>query len=126
MSEVMPTELRAKAMSLFLSINWGFNLLISLFTLSAINDLGGYSGSMTDDEQSNAQKNGVAYLYYIFAGFSLITIMFIHVYVPETKGKTPDDILAMTKHHTNSMSESKSPLLSLQGDEDVNTKFVEA
>lgn len=28
MSELMPTRLRTKAFSLFVSINWGFNLLI--------------------------------------------------------------------------------------------------
>jgi MFS family permease len=40
MSEILPTKLRAKAMSLFLSINWFFNFLIGFLTLSAINGLG--------------------------------------------------------------------------------------
>jgi len=40
MSEIMPTKLRAKAMSLFLSINWFFNFLIGFLTLTAINNLG--------------------------------------------------------------------------------------
>lgn len=40
MSEILPTKLRAKAMSLFLSINWFCNFLIGFLTLTAINGLG--------------------------------------------------------------------------------------
>ncbi len=86
MSEIMPNRLRMKAVSLFLSVNWGFNLVIGLLTLTAIDGLGGVKSSMDDDETAAAEKNGVAYLYFVFAGFTALCLVFIHIYVPETKG----------------------------------------
>jgi hypothetical protein len=86
MSEIMPTRLRIKAVSLFMSINWGCNLIIGLLSLTAINDLGGVKNGMTDDETADAQKKGVAALYYIFAGITVASLVFFHLIVPETKG----------------------------------------
>jgi hypothetical protein len=86
MSEIMPTRLRMKAVSLFLSVNWGANLIIGLLTLTAIDGLGGVTKSMDDDEVAEAEKNGVAYLYFIFAAFTAMCLAFIQIYVPETKG----------------------------------------
>ena len=92
MSEIMPTHLRAKAFSLFVSINWGLNLVIGLLTLSAIDGLGGVKSNMDDDEQSDAQKTGVAILYFIFAIVTAVGIVFITLVIPETKGKTPEEL----------------------------------
>jgi MFS family permease len=92
LSEIMPTRLRMKAVSLFLALNWGSNLAISLLTLPAIDGLGGVKGDMDDDEEANAQKKGVAILYLVFAGFTAVSIVFIHMLVPETKGKSPEDL----------------------------------
>jgi hypothetical protein len=88
MSEIMPTRLRNKAVSVFLSVNWGCNLIIGMLTLTAIDQLGGVTNSMDDDETASAEKNGVAYLYFIFAGFTVACLLFLHIYVPETKGIT--------------------------------------
>jgi hypothetical protein len=90
MSEIMPTRLRMKAVSLFLSVNWGANLVIGLLTLTAIDGLGGVKKSMDDDEVASAEKNGVAYLYFIFAAFTVMCLLFMHACVPETKGTTPE------------------------------------
>lgn len=93
-SEIMPTRLRTKAVSLFLSLNWGCNLVIGLVTLSAIDMLGNVNDkTMTDDEIQLHSKHGVGYLYYFFATVTFVTIIFIHVYVPETKGIRPEDLL---------------------------------
>jgi len=54
----MPTRLRIKAVSLFLSVNWGANLVIGLLTLVAIDGLGGVSSHMDDEETADAQKKG--------------------------------------------------------------------
>lgn len=51
MSEVMTTHLRSKAFGLFVSINWGVNLIIGLFTLTAIDGLGGTDTSIDDDDE---------------------------------------------------------------------------
>ena len=97
MSEIMPTRLRMKAVSLFLSINWASNLVIGLVTLSAIDGLGGVRSDMDDDESENAQKTGVGALYLIFAGITATAIVFLHVLVPETKGKNPEDLVTVNQ-----------------------------
>jgi hypothetical protein len=86
MSEIMPTRLRAKAVSLFLSVNWAANLLIAMLTLTAIDGLGGVSDDMTDDNQKDHEKIGVGALYLVFAGMTVACFAFIYFYVPETKG----------------------------------------
>ena len=90
MSEIMPTRLRTKAVALFLSVNWGCNLIVGLLTLVAIDGLGDVKSSMDDDEVAKAEKKGVAYLYFIFAVLTAVTLVFIHTVVPETKGTTID------------------------------------
>ena len=60
MSEVMSQRLRSKAFGLFVSVNWGINLVIGLLTLLAIDGLGGTKDSMDDDEKDDAQKKGVS------------------------------------------------------------------
>lgn len=47
---------------------------------------------MTDDETQDAQKEGVAYLYLIFAIITAISLVFIQVAVPETKGMSPEQL----------------------------------
>ncbi|CAM9313976.1 unnamed protein product, partial [Ectocarpus fasciculatus] len=90
MAEIMSTRLRSKAFGLFVSINWGFNLIIGMLTLSAIEGLGGTTSDMDDDEQDDANKRGVAYLYFIIAGICFASVLFIMKYIPETRGKTPE------------------------------------
>ena len=97
LAEVLPTRIRMKAMSLFLSINWASNLVIGLVTLSAIDGLGGVRSDMDDDESENAQKTGVGALYLIFAGITATAIVFLHVLVPETKGKNPEDLVTVNQ-----------------------------
>eukprot|EP00981_Chlorochromonas_danica_P016011 scaffold15201_cov378-Ochromonas_danica.AAC.1 len=46
---------------------------------------------MDDDEEADAQKKGVAYLYFIFAGITAVTLVFVVTYVPETKGMNPEE-----------------------------------
>lgn len=94
LSEIMPTRLRTKAVSLFLSISWGCNLAIGLSTLSLIDFLGGVEKCGTDDCIQSSQKHGVAYLYYVFAGLTVLSLLFLHFLVPETKGKTPEELMA--------------------------------
>ena len=86
MSEIMPNRLRTKAVSLFISVNWGCNLIIGLLTLTAIDGLGGVKSNMSDSDKSAAEKNGVAYVYFVFTGFTVLGLVFIHLLVPETKG----------------------------------------
>jgi MFS transporter, SP family, galactose:H+ symporter len=85
-SEILPTRPRMKAVSLFLSINWGCNLLISELSLTAIDSLGGVHKGQSDDAHQESEKHGVGYLYLIFGIISACALMFIYFLVPETKG----------------------------------------
>ena len=91
LSEVVPTRIRAKAYSLFTLSNWAANLIISLFTLTVINTLGGVSKNDSEDVKTTHLKNGVSYLYFIFAGMCVLCLIFLYGLVPETKGRNPDD-----------------------------------
>eukprot|EP00981_Chlorochromonas_danica_P010210 scaffold3058_cov165-Ochromonas_danica.AAC.1 len=84
----MSTRLRMKAVTLFLSAKMAPVLLISLVSLPAIDGMGGVRSDMDDDAQASAEKKGVAFLYIIFAAFTVANIVFVHALVPETKGKT--------------------------------------
>ena len=61
-----------------MSVNWAANLAVSLLTLSATEGLGGGA-------------KGVAHLFLIFAGISLLSVVFIYMFVHETKGETLAD-----------------------------------
>lgn len=98
MCEILDQRVRSKAFGLFISINWGINLVIGLVTLSAIDLLGGRSSGMDDDEEAKAEKNGVAYLFVIFGGICFLSQVFVRFYVPETKGKIPVDFVVSGKY----------------------------
>lgn len=91
MCEVMDQRVRSKAFGLFISINWGINLLIGLLTLSAIDELGGVKRGMTDEDKAVAEKKGVAWLFVVFGALCLLSQIFIVLIVPETKGRSPSD-----------------------------------
>ena len=96
MSEMMPTRIRTKAYGLFLSVNWFWNLSIGLLTLTAIDGMGGVTDDMDDDDSiADKEKSGVAYLYFMFAALTAVSITFIYYIVPETKGKTPEQIMGL-------------------------------
>ena len=98
MCEILDQRVRSKAFGLFISINWGINLVIGLLTLSAIDMLGGRKSSMDDDEESDAEKKGVAYLFVIFGAICFCSQLFIRFYVPETRHKTPNDFFVSSEY----------------------------
>jgi len=85
MNEVVPSRIRKKASSLFIAQNFAVNIAISLLTLTTIEGIGGGS---SDSEE----KRGTAILFLIFCGISVVTILFITSYVPETKGMSLEDL----------------------------------
>lgn len=60
-----------------------------------------------DDDSviKQSQQKGVAVLYFIFSGFCVAFLLFLEFFVPETKGKSPQDLLPP-------MAIAKVPLLS--------------
>jgi sugar porter (SP) family MFS transporter len=73
-SEIFPLQMRGPAMAVCTMFNWGFNFLISYTFLS-----------LTDW----ITKSGTFWLY---AGFGICALVFFSTMVPETKGRTLEEI----------------------------------
>lgn len=91
LAEIVPSRIRAKAFSVFTAINWGSNLFIGLFTLTAIDSVGAWllPDAKSDREQ---RKAGVAGLYAVFASVCIVSVGFITVFVKETMGKSLEEL----------------------------------
>ncbi len=81
LSEMFPNSIRSVAMSIAVAAQWAANYLVTqLFPVvaeSEINNNQFWSGSLP---------------YFIFSGFILIIILFTMKYIPETKGKTLEEL----------------------------------
>jgi MFS transporter, SP family, galactose:H+ symporter len=75
-AEIFPLALRGRAMSLATIANWGFNLVVSLTFLDLVVVLG----------------NGGAF--FVYAVLSLVSLAFVAALVPETKGRSLEEIEA--------------------------------
>jgi MFS transporter, SP family, galactose:H+ symporter len=73
-SEIFPLALRGRAMSLATVANWGFNLIVSATFLNLV-EVAGSSGT-----------------FLIYAVLSLLALVFVAIVVPETKGRTLEQI----------------------------------
>jgi SP family facilitated glucose transporter-like MFS transporter 8 len=93
MSELMGNRTRGKAVSIFLSINWASNFVIGMTSLVLVDAFGNVETDMDDDEINDARRSGVAYLYYLFAGITFFSVIVIYYFIPETKGKKPEDFV---------------------------------
>ena len=94
-----------------MSTNWFWNLVIALFTLSTISYFGGGDGE-------NQQRVGVAYLFLLFLLILFIDVVFIALYVPETKPS-----LVETKPV--SKGSSSTDIVSMEGREHQNEFNIE-
>ncbi|CAN0286427.1 unnamed protein product [Ectocarpus fasciculatus] len=99
LTEIVPSRIRAQAFSIFTAINWLSNLFIGLFTLSAIDTMGGWllpssseGGSSPSPSARDQQKVGVAGLYALFCVLSVLAVAFIYFFVRETMGKSLEEL----------------------------------
>ncbi|KAM6905845.1 solute carrier family 2, facilitated glucose transporter member 12 isoform 1-T2 [Lycodopsis pacificus] len=74
LSEIFPMGVRGRAVSVVSAVNWATNLLISMTFLT-----------MTE-------KLGVANVMFLYAAMSLVLLVFVIFCVPETKGRTLEEI----------------------------------
>ena len=79
LSEIYPLHIRGKAMGLALFANWLFNYLISLTFLILMSKL------------------GLSPTFMLYGILSLICLIFIYFYIPETKGKSLEEIEFLVK-----------------------------
>ncbi len=81
LSEMFPNKIRSLAMSIAVTAQWAANYLVTqtfpMITDSKINNNSFWNGSLP---------------YYIFIGFIAITIFVTYKFIPETKGKSLEEI----------------------------------
>ena len=75
-SEIYPLKIRGTAMSIATMANWVFNFIVSLTFLSLLNTL------------------GAANTFWLYGALCLVTLVFVYYCVPETKGKSLEEIEA--------------------------------
>lgn len=83
LSEIFPTGIRGKAVSVVSAFNWAMNLLISMTFLTL------------------TEKIGLPSVIFSYAAMSFLLLIFVIVFVPETKGRSLEQIskeLAMKNH----------------------------
>ena len=80
LSEIFPNRIRSSAMSIAVAAQWLFNAIVAnVFPM------------MVGSEVNATQFNG-ALPYGIFGIFCLITMVFVFVLIPETKGKSLEEL----------------------------------
>ncbi|HEY6533327.1 MAG TPA: sugar porter family MFS transporter [Acidimicrobiales bacterium] len=80
-SEIFPSRVRGRAIAVATAVNWGAAFLVSQFFLTLIDAIG-----------SSAT-------FWMFAAFSVIAYVWIWRKVPETKGKSLEEIQDVWDHH---------------------------
>jgi sugar porter (SP) family MFS transporter len=76
-NEIFPNRVRGRAVAVATAANWGSAWLVSQFFLTLIDAI------------------GESATFWLFAGFSALAYVFIARFVPETKGRTLEEIEAM-------------------------------
>jgi sugar porter (SP) family MFS transporter len=80
-SEIFPNRIRGKAIGVATAVNWGAAFIVTQFFLSIVNAI------------------GTAAVFFIFAGLCVVTYFWVMVKVPETKGKTLEQIQTAFHEH---------------------------
>ncbi|KAF4316616.1 hypothetical protein JM18_007386 [Phytophthora kernoviae] len=75
LGDITPVHIRSRAFSFYMGVSYVCNILIAVYTLSAINFLG---------RGSNPEKNGIAKLYLILSGVAVVCLAYVYSFVEET------------------------------------------
>ncbi len=92
LSEIFPTRIRGRAMAIATLALWAANYIVSQ-TFPVINEHPWLVSTFQH-----------AFPFWLYAFFCLVTIVFVLLYVPETKGKTLEEIEKLWKHDTGGSS----------------------
>jgi sugar porter (SP) family MFS transporter len=79
-NEIFPNRVRGRAVAVATAVNWGAAFLVSEFFLSLVDAI------------------GTAATFWIFAAFGLVAYIWVWRRVPETKGRTLEEISAIWQH----------------------------
>ncbi len=80
LSEIFPNQIRSVALSIAVAAQWLFNAIVA------------NSFPVINKSKLNTHTFNGALPYFLFAFFCLITIAFVIKYIPETKGKTLEEM----------------------------------
>lgn len=83
LSEIFPNKVRSQAMSIAVAAQWLFNAIVA------------NSFPLVNGSELNANSFNGALPYFIFAGLCIVTILFTLKYIPETKGKSLEEMESM-------------------------------
>ncbi len=83
LSEIFPTKIRGRAMALATLFLWLSNSIVS------------YTFVMMDSNEWLIAKFNHGFPFFIYGGLCIVTILFVWRFVPETKGKSLEDIEKM-------------------------------
>ncbi len=75
-NEIYPNEIRGRAVAVATAVNWGAAFLVSAFFLSLVKAI------------------GQAYTFWLFAAFCVLGLIWIIVALPETRGRSLEEIEA--------------------------------
>lgn len=89
LSEIFPNKIRSQAMSIAVAAQWLFNAIVA-------NSFPLINGS----ELNNSKFNG-ALPYFIFAALCILTVLFTLKFIPETKGKSLEEMESMWENESN-------------------------
>ena len=75
-NEIYPGEVRGRAVAVATAVNWGAAFLVSEFFLTIVNAI------------------GQAYTFWLFAAFCALGLIWVYLRVPETRGRSLEEIEA--------------------------------
>jgi MFS transporter, SP family, xylose:H+ symportor len=80
LSEIFPNKVRSTAMSVAVAAQWLFNAIVT------------NTFPIIDGSETNANVFNGALPYFIFAALCVVTVFFVWRFIPETKGKTLEEM----------------------------------
>ncbi|MEL0455875.1 D-xylose transporter XylE [Flavobacteriaceae bacterium SZ-1-7] len=80
LSEIFPNKIRGRAMAIAVAAQWVSNYLVSL------------TFPMMDDNTYLTEQFNHGFAYWVYGVMSLVAMWFVRKYVPETKGKTLEEM----------------------------------
>jgi SP family xylose:H+ symportor-like MFS transporter len=97
LSEMFPNSIKGQAMALAVAAQWTANLLVSItFKIMAENTT-----------LNNLFHHG--FPYWLYGGMSVLAAVFVIRYVPETKGRTLEEIQEVWGHDSGSPTAAIAP-----------------
>jgi SP family xylose:H+ symportor-like MFS transporter len=94
LSEIFPNRIRSQALSIAVAAQWLFNAIVA------------NSFPLINGSEVNKNVYNGALPYFIFASLCIVTVLFVIKFIPETKGKSLEDMEGIWGKKEGAMSNS--------------------